>query len=282
MSFNYHDEITKGGTQQWVSYLNQHYLETHAAEIYVFKLDKEVTDIDELYGGEGYGGARIYLPPFTIRAFYLDKEWNQQLGPETFPYLETQDDITFAVNFDNMVHKIRDLKIAKKSEIFIEYKGAGEVTAENSNDVLTLKVNDEVVHIFDLNSSEYRIVSKLVVGINSLSGFLCNFEGENDKSVNLVSFNETRFQNKKLRLFSEDDTYRNCTDVIESGDLILTEKYFLYEVHNNLPGGNIGWEYSMMLLTGNTRSLDKVELPNNWNELIREREYGLRDKIKLE
>lgn len=282
MSFNYHDEITKGGTQQWISYLNQHYLETNAAEIYVFKLDKHQTDIDKLYGGEGYGGARIYLPPFSIRAFYLDNEWTQQLGPDTFPYLETQEDITFAVNFDNMVKKIRDLKLRNKCEIFIEYTGTGEVTAENLNDVLVLKVNDEIVKNFDLLSSEYRIASKLVIGINALNGFKCKFEGENDRSSSLVNFRETRFQNKKLRMFSRDDTYDNMTDIIESGDLILTEKYFLYEVHSNLPGGNIGWEYSMMLLTGNTRSLDKVELPNNWNELIREREYGLRDKIKME
>lgn len=282
MSFNYHDEMTKGGTQDWISYLNHHYLETNAAEIYVFKMDKHETAIDELYGGETYGGARMYKPPFKIRAFYLDNEWTQQLGADTFPYLETQEDITFAVNFENMVHKIRELKSRTKSELFIEFVGSGEVTAEKIDDTLIFKVNDEEVAIFDLTASEYRIVSKLVIAINALSGFKCSFEGENDKSANLVGFRETRFQNKKLRMFSEDDAYKNMTDIIESGDLILTEKYFLYEVHDNLPGGNMGWEYSMMLLTGNTRSLDKVELPNNWNDLIREREYGLRHKIKLE
>lgn len=282
MSFNYHDEMTKGGTQDWISYLNNHYLETNAAEVYVFKLNKEETDIDELYGGEEYGGARIYTPPFKIRAFYLDNEWTQQLGPDTFPYMELQEDIAFAVNFDNMVHKIRELKSAKKAEIFIEYTNSGEVTAENTNDLLVLKVNDETVVSFDLTNSDYRIVSKLVNSINSLSGFKCRYEGENDKSTNLVSFRETRFSNKKLRMFSEDDTYKSMTDIIESGDLILTEKYFLYEVHSNLPGGNIGWDYSMMLLTANTRSLDKAELPNNWNDLIRQREYGLRDKLKME
>ena len=282
MAFNYHDEMTKGGTQDWISYLNQHYLETHAAKISVFKLDKQETNIDELYGGELYGGARIYKPPFEIRAFYLDNEWTQQLGADTFPYLETQDDITFAVNFENMVHKIRELKSKTKTEIFVEFTGSKEVTAEKINDILIFKVNDEEVANFDLTENDYRIISKLVISINSLNGFKCSFEGENDKSTNLVSFRETRFQNKKLRMFSEDDTFKNMTDIIESGDLILTEKYFLYEVHNNLPGGNMGWEYSMMLLTGNARSLDKVELPNNWNELIREREYGLRHKIKME
>ncbi|MGV9141918.1 MAG: hypothetical protein ACOC1X_03170 [Promethearchaeota archaeon] len=282
MSFNYYDEITKGGTKDWISYLNYHYIEVSSPEVYVFKLDKEKTDIDELYGGEEFGGARIYIPPFVMRAFYLDNEWTQQLGTDTFPYLEIQEDIVFAVNFDNMVNTIRDKKMARKSEVFIEYTKDKEVTAEKRSSTLILKVNDETEKEFDLESSECRTVKKLVSEINNLDGFKSYYEGENDISSNIVTFKETRFQNKKLNMFSEDDTYKNMTDVIEKGDLILTEKYFLYEVQSNLPAGDIGWDYSIMLLTANTRSLDKAELPNNWNELIREREYGLRDKTQME
>ena len=282
MAFNYYDEITRGGTQDWISYLNKHYIEASAPEVYVFKMDKQETDIDEMYGGENYGGARIYKPAFEIRSYYLDNEWMQQLGNETFPYRETQEDITFAVNFENMVQKIRDLKLKRKSEIFIEYKYKNEVSAEKKGEYFTLKVNDETVASFDLKESEYRTVKKLTAAINNVKGFKAYFEGENDISSNLVSFKETRFRNKSLNVFSEDETYKNMTDIIEKGDLILTDKYFLYEVQSNIPGGNIGWDYAIMLLTANVRSLDKVELPNNWNELIREKEYGLRDKLDME
>ena len=156
------------------------------------------------------------------------------------------------------------------------------MAAEKKSSSLILKVNDEVVKEFDLNESSYRTVKKLVSSINSLNGFKANYEGDNDISNELVSFKETRFQNKKLNMFSPDHTFENMTDIIEKGDLILTNKYFLYEVQSNIPAGNLGWDYSIMLLTANTRSLDKAELPNNWNQLIREKEYGLRDKTKME
>ena len=282
MAFNYYDEITRGGTQDWISYMNKHYIDTSAPEVYVFKIDKEETAIDELYGGEEFGQARIYTPPFTIRSYYLDNEWLQQLGNETFPYRETQEDITFAVNFDNMVQKIRDLKQQKKSEIFIEYKYNSEVSMKKQNNNVIIKLEDEVIAEFDLEENNRRTIKKLTQSINNLSGFKAYFEGENDISLNLIDFRETRFRNKKLNIYSVDYTYKNMTDVIEKGDLILTDKYFLYEVQSNIPGGNMGWDYAIMLLTANVRSLDKVELPNNYNELIREREYGLREKIKME
>jgi hypothetical protein len=273
--------IINGNIQDWVSYLNNHYIEANAPEVYVFKLDKKETAVDELYGGETFRGSRIYTPPFKIRAFYLDNKWTQQLGSDTFPYLELQEDITFAVNFDNMILKIRDLKAKKTTELKLEYKGRGEAYLSKKDNMMKLEFDEQIVEL-DLSSSYLRTTKKLADFLNSLNLFICEFCGDNDISVNLVDFKKTKFSNKKISFFSEDDTYKNMTDIIESGDLILTEKYFLYEVHSNLPGGNIGWDYSMMLLTANTRSLDKAELPNNWNDLIRQREYGLRDKLKIE
>lgn len=281
--FNYYDELKSGGTADWISYLNNHYMETHAPSVNVFKLDKESTDIDLLYGGEDFDGARIYLPPFEIRMNYLDAGWTQQLGVDTMPYLEIQEeDSVFAVNFENMVNKLRELKALKRSDIFIEYTLNNEVSASKIEDSFIIKVNDVEVANFDLNDTNYRTVKKLVSAISGLSGFKASFEGQNEISISIVNFRETRFRNKKLNTYVLDDTYSNCTDIIEKGDLILTNKYFLYEVQSNVPAGNIGWDYSVMLLTANTRSLDKAELPNNWNDLIARREYGLRDKIDME
>lgn len=283
MAFNYFDELTQGGTQDWISYLSNHYIETHAPSVNIFKLDKEATDIDELYGGENFDGARIYLPPFSIRMNYLDAGWTQQLGVDTMPYLEIQEeDTVFAVNFENMVNKLRELKTAHKTDLFIEHTTTNEISAEKTNSNLIIKVNDTILQNFDLQASSYRTVKKLVASLNNLSGIKAYSEGENDISENLVNFKETRFRNKKLNAYSIDETYANSTDIIEKGDLILTEKYFLYEIQSNLPAGNIGWDYSLMLLTANVRSLDKAELPNNWNDLIARREYGLRDKINME
>lgn len=282
-TFNYYDELKSGNTADWISYLNRHYMEVNAPSVYVFKLDKDATEIETLYGGENFDGARIYLNPFKIRMNYLDATWTQQLGVDTMPYLEIQEeDTVFAVNFENMVQIIRDLKQKHGSDIFVEYSGTEEVSFEKANANLTVRVAGAVLQYFNLESSDYRTIKKLVSGINSLNGFTAYYEGENDISSNIVSFKETRFKNKKINIYTEDETYKNLTDIIEKGDLILTDKYFLYEVQSNVPAGNIGWDYSIMLLTANARSLDKAELPNNWNDLIARREYGLREKFDME
>jgi len=281
--FNYYDELKNGNTADWISYLNRHYMEANAPSVYVFKLDKDASNIDDLYGEETFNGARIYLPPFQIRMNYLDATWTQQLGVDTMPYLEVQEqDTVFAVNFENMVQTIRNLKQSHDSDIFVEYSGTEEVSFEKSGSSFTVRVAGSIIQEFNLESSNYRTVKKLVTAINNLTGFRAYYEGENDISTNIVNFRETRFKNKKLNLYIENQTYSNITDVIEKGDLILNDKYFLYEVQSNVPAGNIGWVFSIMLLTANTRSLDKAELPNNWNELIARREYGLRQQIDME
>ena len=268
--------------QAWVSFLNNSYMEFNGIDIYVFKMDKEETDIDDLYGGENFGGSRIYLPPFQIKSIYLEKEWTQNLGTDTFPYLEVQEDAVFSVNFENMVKIIRDLKHKYLSEIQIKHSGNSTVYAQKEENKFEIHLNG-IVHSFDLKDSRYRTTEKLKKEINTISPEIqATLIGENDLSNNLVNFRKTSFMKKSLSVFSEDETYKNSTDIIEKGDLILTDKFFLYEVHSNIPSGNFGWNYSTLTLTGNVRSLDKVELPNNWNDLIRRREYGLRDKINLE
>lgn len=279
--FNYFDELRTGNTQQWISYLNREYMRLNAPQIWVFKLDKEKSQEDDLYGETQI--ARIYLPAFSIRAYHLDNTWRQVLGEGTMPYLETQDNIQFVLNFEDMVQTIRDLKVRHTTDIFIDYTGNGEATASKSNDQFIIKVDGAEVANFDLTSSSYNTTNKLTSAISGLSGFLATSEGQNDSSSSLVSFRETRFyKSSKLNIYSEDETYQNSTDVIEAGDLVLTHKWFLYEVLSNLPGGDYGWDYATYVLSCNIRSVDKAQLPNNYIEQIRRHEYGLRDKIEME
>lgn len=280
--FNYFDEISRGNTKDWISFLNKHYINLVSPEIYVFKLDKKESSVDELYSGDTFEGSRIYLPPFTIRSIYVENTWTQNLGSDTFPYLEIQEDTAFAVNFDDMVYKLRDLKSRTSSNILIEYDRNEEVSMEKKGENLIIKVNDKIIANWDLNKNEYRTTKKLTYELNALRGFKAILEGENDISNSIVSFRETRFQKKKLNIYIKDETYINCTDIIEKGDVILTDKFFLFEVQSNVPGGNFGWDYSLMVLTANTRTLDKVNLPNNWNDMIKNKEYGLRNKTRME
>jgi len=280
--FNYFDELRSGNTQQWISYLNGEYMNLVAPIIHVFKLDKVRTQIDTLHGDETFGIGRIYLPPYQMRAFHIDNTWKQVLGQDTMPYLETQEDIQFIVNFEQMVQKIRELKTRHTTNIYLEYSGTSEVSALKQNDHFIIKIDGNVLADYDLTDTNYNTTNKLVSTINSIPNFTATADGENDSSVSLVSFAEIRFKKSRLNIFSEDKTYVNSTDIIEAGDLILTHNWFLYEVLSNVPGGDFGWDYATMVFTCNLRSLDKAQLPNSYIDQIKRNEYGLRDKIKME
>jgi hypothetical protein len=280
MAFNWFDELRTGYTQKWISMLNASYIEGNGPTIKVFKLDKKVTPLDPIYGE---ANSRIYLPPFEIRSIHLVNPWKQIIGEQGTPYQETEENLQFIVNFDNMVKIIRDLKNSHVSDISISYIGiTGEPSAVKSNGILSLKINSGVVASFDLNSSTYNTTQKVSNAINSTPNFRATFTGKNDSSINLVDFEEVRFKSYNLIIYSPNLTYANITEVIEKGDVILTHSWKLYEVLANLPGGNIGWDYATFVLSCNTIGLDEAELPGDYDTQIRSHQYGLTDRINME
>jgi hypothetical protein len=279
--FNYYDELSKGSSLDWISYINRYFIRSSSPEVKVFKLDKKATPLDNLYGETSY--ARIYTPPFSIRAHYLDQSYQQMLGLESMPYLETDEgNIQFVINFDEMVQKIRNLKKLKKTKLYISYKGTGRATIQKLNNIFTIKVNGAEIANFDLTSETYNTVKKLNSAINALTNFTTLLKGENDSSIDLISFNEAVVTSDVLLIYSLDKIYLNMTDVIEKGDVILTNKWKLYEVASNIPGGNFGWDYSTFILTCNLRTLDEVQLPGNYNSQIIKHQHGLEHKVDME
>jgi hypothetical protein len=279
-NFNYYDNLRTGPSQKWISYLNERYIKLYAPPIKIFKLDKKATILDELYGE--VKSSRIYLPPFEMRGFHLDNKWAQMVGSGTMPYLEPEEDIQIVVNFEDMIKTIRDIKNHHISDIYISYSGNKEPIAFKNNNIFTIREDMVDVAVYDLNNTSYNTTKKLSIAINTLANFSTEFSGDNDSSLSLVSFNETRFKYNKLQIYSPDITYQNITEVIEKGDIVLTNKWKVYEVLNNMPGGNFGWDYATFVLTCNLRELDKTKLPQNYIEQIKRHEYSLRDKIDLE
>jgi len=278
--FNYYDELKFGSIQSWVSYINKHYMSLNAPLVKIFKLDKTNTKIDMLYGE--IESARLYLRPFELRAFYLTNTFEQMLGIGSMPYLESEEEMIFTVNFEDMVQTIRGLKNKKVSNIFITYKGEGNPTALKNGNNFILKIDDEVVANFALDQPDTRTTKKLVQKINDVVGFYASFEGENDPSANLINFKETRLKYGKLHIYSPDMAYKGLTDVLEKGDLILTDKWRLYEVTSNIPTQDFGWEYSQFTLKCHLRSVDEAMLPENYLEQIRKHQYGLAHKVDME
>lgn len=260
--------------------MNRAYINLYAPIIKVFKLDKAATTVDEVYGE--VSGSRIYLPPFEMKAFHLDNTWTQTLGEGTMPYLETQENISFIVNFEDMVQKIRDLRNAHTSEINIDYSGTGTPSASKIGTTFVLKENGSAIITADLTNGTYNTVQKLGTIINNQSNFSVTLVGENALSTDIISFNEVSFANSVLQVYVADPTYQNCTDIIESGDVILTHNWHLYEVLKNVPTGDFGWNYVTYKLDCNIRSLDEAVLPAEYTEQIKRHEYGIRERIEIE
>lgn len=278
-NFNYFDELKYGTAQQWISYLNQGFMELSSPRIKIFKLNKTSTELKELYGEVKY--SRIYLPPFEMRAWHLDNTWRQVLGEGTMPYLETQETMQFGLNFDEMVRKHRELKTRHITDIYITYTGNSTASIEKNENNLTIYVNGSQFVSYDVSKAKYNTTKKLVSELNTLPEIKATHEGDNDKSTSLVDFSRTQMRGR-VNIFSQDPTFSNITDVIEQGDTILTHNFFLYEVMQNRPGGDFGWDYALFLIDAQLRTLDEAQLPQNFIEQIKRQEYGLRDRFHLE
>lgn len=263
---------------RWASFMNRSYINIAAPKIKVFKLDKTVTNVDTLYGEENT--SRIYLPPIEMRAFMLTNKWRQLLNLEA--YKEEEDNMDFIVNFEDMVQKIRDKKNGHTSEIHITYNGLGVPSASKQGNTFTLKIDDSIQVSYNLNNTSYNTVQKLATNINAIGYYTLKLVGINDSSINLVDFEETSYKNNTLLLYSQESYYDNITDVIELGDLILTNKFRLYEVFNANPSGDFGWDWVTYTLSCNLARIDTVNLPSNYNEQIRRNQYGIADKINME
>lgn len=251
--------------QEWVNELSSGYINSVGPELQVFKMDKVETQLDELYGESRQG--RIYLPPFPIRAVFNTNQWVGFLDMEQFK--EREEILVAKVNFADMVKIVSDLRKKHVSEIFIKYSGRGIPSIEKINNVLTLYINNKSYLTFDLTNNMFSTVRKLGSRINDYPDWSCVLAGQNDLSVNLIDFNKTSFSERETMIYSIDKTYQNITDVIELGDVIITDKNRMYEVTGAKPSGEFGWNYSLWQLDLELAQVDRFNLPGNYISRIK-------------
>lgn len=277
-TFNYSSFLKSSPQRQYNSYMNDRYIELNGMAVYVFKLDKVLTKKSELYGSEV--SSRIYLPHFPIRALYTTNKWAGQLSLNI--YEEDENNIEFTVNFDRMVKIHRDLKEKISGELSIYYTGNGTPFFSKKDSTIKIMIDTNVVLDDDLNNSDINTMKKLVDKINTLQGFTATYTGNNEPSVNLDNICKVNIKGLVKKINVKDKTYCNITDVIEMGDVILTDKYRLYQVLQANPAGDIGWNYSTYIVKGNLCDMSLVDsLPNDYRKIINDRQYGL-NKIKKE
>jgi len=264
-------------TQQWIDHLSKSYMNYAGESIKIFKLDKAETQLDELYGESLTG--RIYLPPFDIKSIYDNNKWVGFL--DAGGYSEKEETLTMFINFNEMVLKQTELKKQHVADLYISYTGLGVPSIDKIDNTLTLYLNNLAVFVFDLTDNLYSTTKKLSKEINSKANWVSRTEGKNDLSIHLINFSKIVFIQRETMIYSIDVTYKNITDVIELGDVIMTGRYRLYEVTDARPAGDFGWEYALWQLGLEISSVDRLQLPGNYIEQIKANTHGL-TKIDME
>jgi hypothetical protein len=263
---------------QFANFWNKTYINIAAPLLQVFKLHKDNTRVDTLYGEES--SSRIYMPPIEIRGFHFDNAWAQLLGP--FGTTEQEENIVFVFNFDDMVQRIRARKDIHITDMLISYTGSGVPSVAKTSTNFILKVNGTTVVNFSVNDPLRNTTKKLGESIHALDDFNVSLIGRNDASTNLVNFSETYFQGSALNVYTLDQSFYQASDIIEAGDAILTNKWRLYEVMNANPSGNFGWDWITYSVSCKLARLDQVSLPGEYENEIARHQYGIKDRIEVE
>lgn len=224
----------------WYSLLNQAYVEEiGGAPVFVFKLDKVATKVDPLYGEEI--GGRIYLRPFEIKAMHLINPFEFMFHDNLIGEIESNVK-SFNFNFNQMVQTIYNLK--NKPVCTIHVTSVNPVGISKIKNVIYLYYNGLVTD--SISISEIATMSDLLIELNAIPGTTATLEGMNDFTKNLPDFPRIDFENAELLLKTFNKEYKNCSDVIENGDLVLVEEQMrLYEVTSAQPAGSYGWKYQM-------------------------------------
>jgi hypothetical protein len=264
---------------QWVNHLNKAYIDLYGPKIKVFRLDKTVTQKHELYLEEKQSG-RIYLPPIELRSLHDDGKWRGSLGMNL--YSETEPPMVMYINFEDMVQKMTEARRRHIANVYIKYHGQGVPTIQKKDNKLSIWIGKQKKIDYDLDDKRYSTIRKLGSHIHSFDDFEIELEGENDLSRNLIDFERTNFSGRQVLIYTEDTAYNNVSDVIEMGDVILTNKYRLYEVQDAAPAGNFGWNYTTWKIECKLATVENMNLPGNYVEQIKRNEYGLRPKTRME
>ena len=272
-SFNYVDALMNSTNIQFVADQHDHAVQTTGRKTYVFLLDRVDTELSDIYKEEKHG--RIYLPHFEQRAIYKTNTFVSQLDAAN--YTEKENSIEMEFDFGRMVHNINELKS----------KTAGKLTITNNskiplefeiNDNLIIRHHSEVLYSKKIEGSIYSFKNTV---LKETSLIKLDYVGDSEQLNFLERLSFMLLPRRKREIQLNNSIYKNVGDVITHGDLILNDRFKLYQVVGAYPkndsyGQYISWNLQVQLF-----NLAKADgLPNDFKELIEENQHGL-GKIKI-
>lgn len=271
MSFNYIDAFNNSSQLEYESKQHDTSVELQGRRCYIFLLDREKTEKSEIYN-EAIG-ARIYLPHFEQRALYNMNSWTGSIGLNN--YVETEDTIDFEFNFARMVCNIRDLKDKKSGKLIIKNNSKEILHLIIENGKFILRSPNSVI-LLDLNLADYKSVKQFINTAKAKCSLISlDYSGDMEETKNLTSVNKKLLPNRKEEVEVVSRVYQNCQDVIWDGDIILTDRYKLYQVNNAYPTGAMINEYTSWTCKCNIIDLAVASLPDDYRKIVERNNYGL-------
>lgn len=267
-NFNYIDSLMNSTNIQFMADQHDHAIQTTGRKTYIFLLDKVETEFSDVYKEEKHG--RIYLPHFEQRALYKTNTFISSL--DTSNYTEKEEALEMEYDFGRMVHNINELKS----------KSAGKLTIKNNSKVpLEFEISDkfiirkfsEILYQRKIEGTIYKFINKIMNETNLVE---LEYIGDSESLEFLERLSFKLLPRRKQEISLNNSIYKNTSDVISHGTLILNDRFKLYQVVGAYPkndsyGQYISWNVELQLF-----NLAKADgLPNDFKELIEKNQYGL-------
>ena len=273
-TFNYSDHINSNTSLQYMANQHDKAIETSGRKVYIFPLDTRETELSNVYKEEKHG--RVYLPHYTQRALYKTNSFIIQLNNEN--YKETEDALEMEFNFQRMVHNIHKLKSNTAGRLTIINNSKIPLKIE-INDKFTVKNNIQILYEKKIEGTVYNFIDT-VKKETKLVDFI--YIGDSEELIFLDKVNFQILPRRKYEIELNNSIYKNIGDVINEGDVIVTDRNRLYQVVGAYPKNDNYGQYIAWMVKLELMNLAKADgLPNDYVELIKANQYGFGEKIKI-
>lgn len=273
-TFNYSDHINSNTSLQYMANQHDKAIETSGRKAYIFPLDTRETELSNVYKEEKHG--RVYLPHYTQRALYKTNSFIIQLNNEN--YKETEDALEMEFNFQRMVHNIHELKSNTAGRLTIINNSKIPLKIE-INDKFTVKNNIQILYEKKIEGTVYNFIDT-VKKETKLVDFI--YIGDSEELIFLDKVNFQILPRRKYEIELNNSIYKNIGDVINEGDVIVTDRNRLYQVVGAYPKNDNYGQYIAWMVKLELMNLAKADgLPNDYVELIKANQYGFGEKIKI-
>ena len=189
----------------------------------------------------------------------------------------------FVFNFERIVNTIGDLKDKISGVFYIKNISKNSLLVEIKEGKISAKTMFGV-NLFEEKLSDYSSVELLIDKINKETNcFKIEYKGHTEPADGLNNFHTILKPGRTFELNVDDNTYKNITDVIENGFIIVTDRARVYSIVSAVPeNDSYGNEYIGWKCLGKLENLAIVDtLPNDAKQLIQNLRYGL-SKVNME